>query len=163
MGVAQSTDGDATDVAMKRGLVAQSIQPLARAKGNAGLRIDCAGGADVSYEEVQTVEFAKWHDVQGKDWGAFKVNRPYSIKGHVSRAPAIGADAPDGTVLSLDDSVPPSTLHEAIDAVAASAGGAQHVALIFGTITCPVWRGWAARDLHTDVTAAGVPVLHVYV
>ena len=154
MGAAQSTDE-----VMRSSTLAATMRSIARSKGNAGLHVKVAGDADVTYEQAQAFEFANWYDVPGKDWEAFKRNRPYSIKGHECRAPSIGAKAPNGAVLSLDEGRAPSTLHKAIDAAAKDSGV---VALIFGSLSCPVWRGWAALDLHNDVTAAGIPALHVY-
>merc|ERR1712187_597136 len=54
-----------------------------------------------------------------------------------------------------------STLFEEIRALA-NPGNAQHVAILFGCLTCPAWRMVGAQDLHTAAKDAGVPVLHVY-
>jgi hypothetical protein len=156
----RSTEDDSVEVLAKP-TTYSLITSVARKKGNAGLLIETAGQADVSYEDVQEFEFGKWHDVPGKNWDEFVANRPYSIKGYVSQAPLVGGPAPDAPVHALADGTPTSLLATVAELATKSNG--DRVAVIFGSMTCPVWRGWAAADLHRACAAAGLPILHVYI
>lgn len=59
------------------------------------------GVADATYEEVQAFEEVAWKVNRPEQWDSFRAHRPYSLKGYHSRAPDVGAPAPDGVVHSL--------------------------------------------------------------
>mmetsp|Transcript_20001 Transcript_20001/g.59591 ORF Transcript_20001/g.59591 Transcript_20001/m.59591 type:complete len:311 (-) Transcript_20001:64-996(-) len=77
-----------------------------------------------------------------------------------SRAPEVGAPAPDGPLRSLAGYS--STLHKAIDA-AGKESGSPRVAVVFFSSTCPVWNWAGAWTYPKQLADAGVPVVFVYV
>lgn len=125
--------------------------------GNPKVLVATKSKGNVTYEDVQKHEEAAWKDTER--WEDFKRNRPYSTAPYVSKAPEVGTIAPDGEVFSMDGRS--STLLTQLKSLAVLKGSTV-AAVLFGSMTCPIWRGWAAYDLHTAVMGLGVPVLHVY-
>mmetsp|Transcript_15067 Transcript_15067/g.50019 ORF Transcript_15067/g.50019 Transcript_15067/m.50019 type:complete len:278 (-) Transcript_15067:75-908(-) len=120
-----------------------------------------AGGdpaKDCTQPEVAEMEEKAWKDVEGKDWRLYQKMRPYNLKSFTSKAPANGSVAPDGPALTLAGK--PTSLLAEVKALGA-ANGAAHVAVLFDSLTCPIWRTFAGVDLTN--AAYGLPVLHVYV
>jgi len=124
------------------------------------LRRKCQIGpktSDVTYKEVADYEEAAWKGVEGKDWGLFQEQRPYSLATWESKAPQVGSKAPDGPALTLNGE--PTTLMKEVKALG---GSGVFVVLSFESLTCPVWRTFAGYDLQRGVRPYHTPVLHVY-
>jgi len=95
----------------------------------------------------------------GITFAKFQEHRGYANPGYVSKAPQLGDVAPDGKILNLDPSQPPSTLLAEVKKLA-EAKGSTKVIIAFEAITCPFFRAYAAEDLAK--ASNGVPTLHIY-
>mmetsp|Transcript_55876 Transcript_55876/g.111993 ORF Transcript_55876/g.111993 Transcript_55876/m.111993 type:complete len:346 (-) Transcript_55876:132-1169(-) len=133
-------------------VMAGMMMPVMRGVVNGKLAIE-KNEADNTAEQVHEKEDAVWSVKGPEAMESFKLNRPYSVKGFVNKAPKAGEPAPDGTVVPVD-SEEKSTLHAELKKF-----GAKFVGLSFDSVTCPVWRGYGGYDLTK--AAAGIPVLHV--
>jgi hypothetical protein len=82
------------------------------------------------------------------------------MKDYVPQAPNVG-DSCDGPVLDLKEAGQTSTLFAEVKRIG-EASSSSAVAVIFGSITCPVWRSFGGQDLHRACRKKNLPVLHVY-
>ena len=113
-----------------------------------------AGGdpaKDCTQPEVAEMEEKAWKDVEGKDWRLYQKMRPYNLKSFTSKAPANGSVAPDGPALTLAGK--PTSLLAEVKALGA-ANGAAHVAVLFDSLTCPIWRTFAGEPATSQTRRA---------
>ena len=101
-------------------------------------------------------------DGSEKAYKLFKQHRPRHNRTHLSKAPKVGDKAPDGMLHLLSGGA--STLHKQLKAMATKSpkDAPPHVALVFGSRTCPVWIAVTATLAMTEFAARGVPTLQIY-
>mmetsp|Transcript_37909 Transcript_37909/g.63755 ORF Transcript_37909/g.63755 Transcript_37909/m.63755 type:complete len:268 (-) Transcript_37909:273-1076(-) len=117
------------------------------------------GRADVTQTQVATKEKAGWMAKGDAAWASFQKARPYSLEGYISKAPVVGASAPDGPVHPLQAGGEPTTFLKIAKGLAEGNG---KVAIIFGCATCPAFRVFTGYDLHKAFAKLSIPVLYVY-
>jgi hypothetical protein len=114
---------------------------------------------DVSIEDIHI----KYDQLLATEGGAvYRKHRPRHCRGYVSKAPKVGDAAPDGVLHTLDGI--PTTLYAELKALgtARPQGSPTHVAVVFGSRTCPVWTGVTAQLALRAFGKQLIPSVQIY-
>lgn len=116
---------------------------------------------DCTDAEVAAFEHKKFNDSEEskKDYENFALHRPWSVQGFESKCPSVG-ESVDGKVFTLADAEE-RTLFSEVKSLGEEKESSA-VAVMFGSITCPVWRSYGGQDLYKACRKKGLPVLTVY-